>query len=64
MSQEELDQLIINTITATKGLIEERGMNAFSPLMGLVMKEARGKIDGKLVSERLHKLLRDSVALE
>ncbi|MFX0121863.1 MAG: Glu-tRNA(Gln) amidotransferase subunit GatE [Candidatus Hodarchaeota archaeon] len=61
MTQEELDDLILNVINDSQNLIKERGMNSFSPLMGLVMKKARGKIDGKLVSEILMKRLKKHV---
>lgn len=63
MSQEELDQLIIKVLKASRDLVEERGMSAFSPLMGLVMKEARGKIDGMIVSETLRKHLKEKDTL-
>ncbi|MDD3111988.1 MAG: GatB/YqeY domain-containing protein, partial [Methanofollis liminatans] len=33
--------------------VREKGMRALGPLMGLVMEEARGKVDGKKVSEAL-----------
>ncbi|MFX1285225.1 MAG: Glu-tRNA(Gln) amidotransferase subunit GatE [Promethearchaeota archaeon] len=58
MSQKELDSLILKVLKSSQDIIRERGMNAFSPLMGLVMKEARGRIDGKIVSETLRKHLR------
>ncbi|MFX0207385.1 MAG: Glu-tRNA(Gln) amidotransferase subunit GatE [Candidatus Hodarchaeota archaeon] len=61
MSLEELDNLILKILKSSQELIEERGMDAFSPLMGLVMKEARGKIDGKIVSETLWKHLRKQI---
>jgi len=53
LSRDELDQIIQLNLDASQDLIIERGMDAFSPLMGLVMKKVRGKIDGKVVSERL-----------
>ncbi|MFX0185995.1 MAG: hypothetical protein ACFE95_23165, partial [Candidatus Hodarchaeota archaeon] len=53
ISLDELDQIIQLILDSSQDLINERGMDAFSPLMGLVMKKARGKIDGKVVSERL-----------
>ncbi|MFX1336855.1 MAG: Glu-tRNA(Gln) amidotransferase subunit GatE [Promethearchaeota archaeon] len=61
MTRKELDDLIINVLNDSQNLIKERGMNSFSPLMGLVMKKARGKIDGKLVSEALRKRLKEHV---
>lgn len=61
MSQEELNTLILEVLKTSHDLIKERGMNAFSPLMGLIMKKARGKIDGKIVSEKLRKHLKKQV---
>ncbi|UCE13138.1 MAG: Glu-tRNA(Gln) amidotransferase subunit GatE [Candidatus Heimdallarchaeota archaeon] len=61
MSEEELNQLIVKILNKSRSLIKERGMDAFSPLMGLVMKDARGKIDGKIVSDTLRKLLKERV---
>jgi len=61
LSQGDLENLVIKILNESQDLINERGMNAFSPLMGLVMKEARGKIDGKVVSDTLRNLLKDMV---
>ncbi len=50
---DELERFIRDLVNQKSALIEERGKGAFSPLMGLVMKEFRGKIDGKTISEIL-----------
>ena len=34
--------------------IKERGKSALGPIMGIVMKELRGKVDGKIISEILN----------
>ncbi|MHA2223605.1 MAG: Glu-tRNA(Gln) amidotransferase subunit GatE [Candidatus Hodarchaeales archaeon] len=62
MSQVELDLLIVKILSKSNSLVKERGMDAFSPLMGLIMKEARGKIDGKIVSETLRKFLKENAS--
>ncbi|MFX0171094.1 MAG: Glu-tRNA(Gln) amidotransferase subunit GatE, partial [Candidatus Hodarchaeota archaeon] len=62
LSSEELDQIIQNTLDSSQNLILERGINAFSPLMGMVMKKVRGKIDGKIVSEKLRLQLNDRIS--
>ncbi len=36
-------------------IIREKGDRAFAPLMGEIMSKVRGRIDGKIVSERLRK---------
>ncbi|MFW9779138.1 MAG: Glu-tRNA(Gln) amidotransferase subunit GatE [Candidatus Heimdallarchaeota archaeon] len=59
MSQEDLELLVEELLDNSHQLILERGMDAQSPLMGLVMKQARGKIDGRVVSETLRRLLHE-----
>jgi len=41
-----------------EGFIRERGEGALGPLMGIVMKELRGKVDGKIISEILREKIR------
>ncbi len=50
---ENLDEFIAKLVEEKIDLIRERGEHAFKPLMGLVMKEFRGKVDGKVVAEKL-----------
>ncbi len=58
----DVDKLIEKIIEEKRELIEERGMHAFKPLMGLVMKELRGRVDGKIVSEKLKKKLEELIS--
>ncbi len=58
----DLDSIINSIIDEKADLIKKRGMGAFKPLMGLVMKEVRGKVDGKVVSEKLRNKLKDMLA--
>jgi len=53
LSLEELDNIIDKILQEKVDLIKQRRERAFSPLMGLIMKEVRGKVDGRIVSERL-----------
>jgi glutamyl-tRNA(Gln) amidotransferase subunit E len=57
ISKEALEKIVEELIEKNKGLIKERGAGAFSPLMGMVMKEVRGKASAQLVSEILKKKL-------
>jgi glutamyl-tRNA(Gln) amidotransferase subunit E len=56
-SKKELDLLIERVINENRQLTEKKAGNAFGLIMGLVMKEARGKADpatvGQLLKERL-----------
>jgi glutamyl-tRNA(Gln) amidotransferase subunit E len=57
ISKEELEKIVDAIIEANKGLVEERGAKTFGILMGMVMKEVRGKASTTLVSELLKKKL-------
>ena len=52
-TEDDLDEFISKLVDEKIDLIRERGEKAFKPLMGLVMKEFRGKVDGKVVAEKL-----------
>jgi len=58
VSKDELAQLVQQLIREHEGLVRERGERALKPLMGLVMREVRGKVDGKLVHQVLERELR------
>ncbi len=51
MSIEEVDKLIEKIIEDNLSLIKKRRERAVGPIMGLVMKQVRGKIDGRIVNE-------------
>lgn len=53
--RERVTEIIENLINENKDLIEKRGKKAF---MGVVMKELRGKADGKLINEIVDELLK------
>jgi glutamyl-tRNA(Gln) amidotransferase subunit E len=59
MSSDELDAIIDQIAREESELIQKKGERAFSSLMGEVMKRARGRADGQLVSELLRKKLAD-----
>ncbi len=51
----DIDAIIERVVNEKTDFIRERGESSFKPLMGVVMKELRGKVDGKIVSEKLKK---------
>lgn len=57
MGEEEVEAIINDLITSNEDLVKERGMAAMGSLMGLAMKELKGKADGKLVN----KLVKDKL---
>jgi len=50
-----LEKVITDIVKKNQKMIDEKGERAIQPLMGLVMKEVRGKADGKAVMELLRK---------
>ncbi len=58
----EIDAVIDRVISERMDFVVERKEGAVGPLMGVVMKELRGKADGRVISERLKKAI--SSALE
>jgi len=58
LSEEEIERIIDRIIAANKDTIEKRGQEAFGMIMGMVMKEIRGKANASLVNEILGRKLR------
>jgi len=58
MSEKELVEVIRRVIRENADLVKEKGDRSFSVLMGEVMKSARGRADGGVVS----RLLRDALS--
>jgi len=61
VSIDELEKAVDETIRKNVTLIKEKKMQALSALMGDVMKQLRGKADGKTVSETLKKKLEEAL---
>lgn len=53
ISREEVRAIICAAIAEREEFVREQGMRAVGPLMGVVMKELRGRADGKVISELL-----------
>ncbi|MCJ7649958.1 MAG: GatB/YqeY domain-containing protein [Candidatus Lokiarchaeota archaeon] len=53
MSVDQLKKVVEMVINNNLEIIESKEMRAMGPLMGEVMKEVRGKIDGEIVSKEL-----------
>jgi len=50
---EDIELIVENIINQRIDFVEERGIGAVGPLMGEVMKEFRGSVDGKILSNIL-----------
>lgn len=53
VSREELEVIVRKILADRSDFIAQKGRAALGPLMGVVMAEVRGSVDGKLVSEVL-----------
>ena len=58
LTREELERLVDRVISANRQSVDQMGKNAFGMLMGIVMKEVRGKADPELVGKLLRERLR------
>ena len=53
LSERELQAIVDDVVQSQLDFIKEKGVGAVGPLMGVVMKQVRGKADGRIVSEVL-----------
>ncbi len=59
MNMEEVEKFIEEIVHSKKDFLQEKGARAVGPLMGVVMKELRGKVDGKVINELLEKKVKE-----
>jgi glutamyl-tRNA(Gln) amidotransferase subunit E len=63
-SEAEARAIVKRAVEGKLDLIKAKGLGARGPLMGIVMKELRGKVDGKIVAtwlqEEIQRLLGSS----
>jgi glutamyl-tRNA(Gln) amidotransferase subunit E len=57
LSEEELKEIIDRIVEANEELVRKRGSSALGPIMGMVMKEARGKAKAESVDQLLRRRL-------
>lgn len=53
LSIPELEALVESILAERSAFVREKGRASLGPLMGVVMQEVRGRVDGKVVSEVL-----------
>jgi glutamyl-tRNA(Gln) amidotransferase subunit E len=61
ISIETLRKMISQIVNKNSNMIKEKEMRAMGPLMGEVMKNVRGKIDGAIVSKELEIAIKDKL---
>ena len=61
LSHEEVTQIIEDIVNKNEAMVKERQMGAMGTLMGMSMKELKGKADGsivnRIVKESIQKML-------
>lgn len=57
----DLESLARNIVRERMPFVKEKGMGALGPLMGVMMKEVRGAVDGKKVSQVLKAALSEAL---
>jgi glutamyl-tRNA(Gln) amidotransferase subunit E len=62
ISRKELEDLVDDVVEKNSEFIELRGKGAFGPLMGIIMKKARGRVKAQLVNQILKSRLEDMVS--
>ena len=55
MDKDELNRILDQVIQSNMELVKKLGDKAITTLMGIAMKEVRGKASGKIVNDLLHK---------
>jgi len=61
MSKDDLRLIVKDAIAKNQNLVKTKGGDSQSTLMGVIMRQVRGKIDGKIVNEVLVQELSNSV---
>jgi len=59
MDEEELNEILDGIIQKNMELVRKLGKNAVTTLMGIAMKEVRGKASGKIVNDLLQKKIQN-----
>jgi glutamyl-tRNA(Gln) amidotransferase subunit E len=54
-----VEVLIADIVNQKKKFIREKRERAVGPLMGIVMKELRGKVDGKVINKILEEKVKE-----
>ena len=61
LNSEDVEKIISEIVINNENMVKERQMGAMGPLMGMAMKELKGKADGsvvnQLVREEIQKLI-------
>jgi len=59
MDEDKLNEILDRIIQKNMELVRKLGKNAVTTLMGIAMKEVRGKASGKIVNDLLQKKIQN-----
>ena len=59
MGEDELNEILDEIVQKNMELVRSLGENAITTLMGIAMKEVRGKASGKIVNDLLRKKIQN-----
>jgi len=62
LSEKDVESVVEKILEEKKEFVKEKGKNAFAPLMGLVMRELRGKADGETISSILERKIKEMLS--
>jgi len=62
LSPSELDRIIDNIMKDNEPLIKKRGVSALGTLIGIVMSNVRGRVDARVVSQRVKEKLEEAIS--
>ena len=62
ISRQDLERIVHRIVADRSEFVRQKGQAALGPLMGIVMSEVRGSVDGKMVSEILKKEIAATLA--
>jgi glutamyl-tRNA(Gln) amidotransferase subunit E len=60
LSRDDLEKIVDQIMSRNKSLIERNGQKAFGPIMGMVMKEVRGRANAEVVGEIINRKLAEA----
>jgi len=61
INEEEIEKIIVDIVDKNEGIIKNQKERAVGPLMGIVMKELRGKASGEIINRLLLKNIKSKL---
>ncbi len=61
INEEDLDKIIKDIVDKNQEIIKNQKERAMGPLMGIVMKELRGKASGEIINKLLSKNIKEKL---